>query len=94
MSVRLATGGNSQSSSGGSPTYASITAGHYTPESMAKTITETFKKHNIPIDVETRTSLGVMNILNPKNKYLFTLSNNLKDLFGVVSQVNLNNYIS
>ena len=41
MSVRLAHGGNSQSSGGGSPTYVSITAGHYTPESMAKTITET-----------------------------------------------------
>ena len=29
-----------------------------------------------------------MNILNPKNKYKFTLSNNLKALFGVVPQVN------
>ena len=90
MSVKLAKGGNSQSSGGGNPTYVSITAGHYTPESMAKTITEAFKKENIPIAVETRTSLGVMNILNPMNKYSFTLSNNLKDLFGVVSQVNSN----
>ena len=31
-----------------------------------------------------------MNILNPKNKYTFTLSDNLKKLFGVVSHVNLN----
>ena len=31
-----------------------------------------------------------MNILNPKNKYTFTLSDNLKALFGVVSQVNSN----
>ena len=31
-----------------------------------------------------------MNILNPKNKYKFTLSNNLKVLFGVVFQVNSN----
>ena len=36
LSVKLATGGNSQSSGGSSPTYASIIAGHYTPESMAK----------------------------------------------------------
>ena len=90
MSVRLAAGENSQSSGGDSPTYVSITAGHYTPESMAKTITEAFKKEKISIDVETRTSLGVMNIRNPMNKYSFTLSNNLKDLFGVVSQVNSN----
>ena len=89
MSVRLASGGGAQSSGGGSPTYVSITAGHYTPE-MAKAITEAFKEHNITINVETRTSLGVMNILNPKNKYSFTLSNNLKELFGVVSQVNSN----
>ena len=84
MSARLAYGGNSQSSGGGSPTYVSITAGFYTPETMAKTITETFKT------VDTRTSLGVMNILNPKNKYTFTLSDNLKALFGIVSQVNSN----
>ena len=90
MSVRLASGGGFQSSGGGSPTYVSITAGYYTPESMAKAITEAFKAHNITINVETRTSLGVMNILNPKNKYSFTLSNNLKELFGVVSQVNAN----
>ena len=90
MSVRQATGGNSQSSGDGNPTYVSITAGHYTPESMAKTITEAFKKKKISIDVETHTSLGVMNILNPMNRYSFTLSNNLKDLFGVVSQVNSN----
>ena len=89
MSVRLASGGGQQSL-GGRPTYVSITAGHYTPESMAKAITEAFKEHNITINVETRTSLGVMNILNPKNKYSFTLSNNLKELFGVVSQVNSN----
>ena len=31
-----------------------------------------------------------MNILNPKSKYKFSLSNNLKALFGVVSQVNAN----
>ena len=89
MSVRLASGGG-QSSGGGSPTYVCITAGHYTPESMANAITEAFKKHSITINVETRTSLGVMNILNPKNQYSFTLSSNLKDLFGVVSQVNSN----
>ena len=82
MSVRQATGGN--------PTYVSITAGHYTPESMAKTITEAFKKEKITLPVETRTSLGVMNILNPMNAYTFTLSNNLKEFFGVVSQVNSN----
>ena len=90
MSVKLAAGENSQSSGGGSPTYVSITAGHYTPESMAKAITEAFKKEKIDIAVKTRTSLGVMNILNPMNKYSFTLSNNLKELFGVVSQVNSN----
>ena len=89
MSVRRAQGG-AQSSGAGSPTYVSITAGHYTPESMAKAITEAFKKENIDIAVETRTSLGVMNILNPKNTYSFTLSNNLKDLFGVSFQVNSN----
>ena len=89
MSVRLAAGGG-QSSGASSPTYVSITAGHYTPESMAKAITEAFKKEKIDIAVETRTSLGVMNIINPMNKYSFTLSNNLKDLFGVVSQVNSN----
>ena len=89
MSVKRAQGGG-QSSGGGSPTYVSITAGHYTPESMAKAITEAFKKENIDIAVETRTSLGVMNILNPKNTYLFTLSNNLKTLFGVSLQVNSN----
>ena len=88
MSVRRAQGG--QSSGAGSPTYVSITAGHYTPESMAKAITEAFKKENIDIAVETRTSLGVINILNPKNTYLFTLSNNLKTLFGVSLQVNSN----
>ena len=91
MSVRLAKGGGAQSSGqGGDPTHVSITAGHYTPESMAKAITEAFKAHNITINVETRTSLGVMNILNPKNKYSFAISNNLKELFGVVSQVNSN----
>ena len=89
ISVRRAQGGG-QSSGAGSPTYASITAGHYTPESMAKAITEAFKKENIDIAVETRTSLGVMNILNPKNTYSFTLSNNLKTLFGVSLQVNSN----
>ena len=68
----------------------SITAGYYTPESMVKTITESFAKENVNLTVDTRTSLGVMNILNPKNKYTFTLSNNLKALFGVVSQVNAN----
>ena len=88
MSVRRAQGG--QSSGAGSLTYVSITAGHYTPESMAKAITEAFKKENIDIAVETRTSLGVMNILNPKNTYFFTLSNNLKTLFGVSLQVNSN----
>ena len=89
ISVRRAQGGG-QSFGAGSPTYASITAGHYTPESMAKAITEAFKKENIDIAVETRTSLGVMNILNPKNTYSFTLSNNLKTLFGVSLQVNSN----
>ena len=88
MSVRLAHGGNSQSSGGGSPTYVSITAGFYTPETMAKTITDTLKNIYIDITVDTRTSLGVMNILNPKSKYTFTLSDNLKALFGIVSQVN------
>ena len=81
MSVRLAQGGNSQNSGASSPTYVSITAGFYTPETMAKTIIETFKKNNIDITVDTHTSLGVMNILNPKNKYTFTLSDNLKALF-------------
>ena len=81
MSVRLAPGGNSQSSGGGSPTYVSITSGFYTPETMEKTITDTFKENNINIAVDTRTSLGVMNILNPKNKYTFTLSANLKARF-------------
>ena len=91
MSARLAQGKGAQSSGGGGdPTYVSITAGYYTPESMAKAITEAFKKKNIDIAVETRTSLGVMNILNPKNTYLFTLSNNLKTLFGVSLQVNAN----
>ena len=91
MSARPATGKISQSaSSSGDPTYVSITAGHYTPESMAKAITEAFKAKNITINVETRTSLGVMNILNPKNHYSSTLSNNLKELFGVVSPVNSN----
>ena len=89
MSVRRAQGG-AQSSGGGNPTYVSITAGHYTPESMARAITEAFKKENIDIAVETRTSLGVMNILNPKNTYSFTLTNNLKALFGVSLQVNSN----
>ena len=84
MSVRRA------QSSDNSRTYVSITAGHYTPESMAQAITEAFKKENIDIAVETRTSLGVMNILNPKNTYSFTLSNNLKALFGVSYQVNSN----
>ena len=73
MSVRPASGAAGQSSGRGDPTYVSITAGHYTPESMAKAITEAFKAKNITIDIETRTSLGVMNILNPKNKYSFTL---------------------
>ena len=41
MSVRLAPGRNSQSSGGGSPTYVSITSDFYTPETMAKTITDT-----------------------------------------------------
>ena len=73
MSVRLASGGNSQSSGSGSPTYMSITSVFYTPETMAKTITsDTFKENNLDITVDTRTSLGVMNILNPKNKYTFT----------------------
>ena len=31
-----------------------------------------------------------MNILNPKSKYKFSLSNNQRALFGVVSQVNAN----
>ena len=91
MSARLNKGQNAQSSGGaGDPTYVSITSGHYTPESMAKAITEAFKAKNITLEVETRTSLGVMNILNPKNKYSFTLSNNLKELFGVSLQVNSN----
>ena len=34
-----------------------------------------------------------MNILNPKNKYTFTLLDNLKALFGVVSQVNSNTLV-
>ena len=72
------------------PAYVIITAGYYTPESMAKTITERFAKENVDLTVNTRTSLDVMNILNPKNKYIFSLSNNLKALFGVVSQVNSN----
>ena len=90
MSVQLACGGNSHSSGGGSPTYVSITSGFYIPETMAKPITNTFKENNIDITVDTRTFLGVMNILNPKNKYTFTLSDNLKALCGVVSQVNSN----
>ena len=57
---------------------------------MAKAIVEAFKKDNITLDIQTRTSVGVMNIANPQNKYSFTLSNNLKKLFGVVSQVNSN----
>ena len=44
MSVRLASGGNGQSSGGGSPTYVSITSGFYTPETMEKTITDAFKE--------------------------------------------------
>ena len=67
------------------PAYVSITAGYYTPESMAKTINESFAKENVNLTINTRTFL-----LNPKNKYTFTLSNNLKALFGVVSQVNSN----
>ena len=74
MSVRVAQGGNSQNSG------VSITARHYTPENMAKTITETFKNSNIDITVDTRTSIGVMNILNPKNKYTFTLSLDVKGM--------------
>ena len=65
------------------PAYVSITAGYYTPESMAKTITESFAKENVNLTVDTRTSFGVTNILNPKNKYIFSLSNNLKALFSV-----------
>ena len=42
------------------PAYVSITAGYYTPESMAKTITERFAKENVNLTVDTRTSLGVM----------------------------------
>ena len=84
MSVKQ--GGNANADS----TYVSITAGYYTPESMAKTITESFAKENVNLTVNTRASLGVINILNPKNKYIFSLSNNLKELFGVVSQVNSN----
>ena len=84
MSVKLA--GNADAS----PAYASITAGCYTPESMAKTITASFAKENVDLSVDTRTSLGIMNILNPKNKYVFNLSSNPKALFGVVSQVNAN----
>ena len=84
MSIKQA--GNSNAG----PAYVSITAGYYTPESMAKTITESFAKKNVNLTVDTRTSLGVMNILNPKNKYIFSLSNNLKALFGVVNQVNAN----
>ena len=83
-SVRQAQAENSNAS----PTYVSITSGYYTPESMAKTITESFAKENVNLTVNTRTSL--VNILNPKNKYIFSLSNNLKALFGVVSQVNSN----
>ena len=83
-SVRRAQAENSNAS----PTYVSITSGYYTPESMAKTITESFAKENVNLTVNTRTSL--VNILNPKNKYIFSLSNNLKALFGVVSQVNSN----
>ena len=41
MSVQVVQGGNSQNSGGSSPTCVSITAGFYTPETMAKTITET-----------------------------------------------------
>ena len=84
MSVKLA------SDADASPTYVSITAGHYTPESMAKAITDNFAEKNVDLTVDTRTSLGVMNILNPKNKYKFSLSNNLRALFSVVSQVNAN----
>ena len=84
MSVKQA--GNSNAG----PAYVSITAGYYNPESMAKTITESFAKENVNLTVNTRTSLGVTNILNPKNKYIFNLTNNLKALFGVVSQVNPN----
>ena len=72
------------------PAYVSITSGYYTPESMAKAITDNFAEKNVNLTVNTRTSLGVTNILNPKNKYIFTLSNNLKALFGVVSKVNSN----
>ena len=80
MSVRLShAGGNSQSLGSGSPTYVSITSG------FAKTISDAFKEKNINTAVDTRTSLGVMNVLNPKNKYTFTLSDNLKALFVVVS---------
>ena len=73
MSVRVAHGGNSQSSGGGSPTYVSLTSGFYTPETMTKTITDTFKENNIDITVDTCTSVGVMNIINAKNKYTFSL---------------------
>ena len=91
MSARPAKGKISQSAgSVGDPTYLSITAGHYTPESMAKAITEAFKEHNITINVDTRTSIGIMTISDTKNKHSFTLSNNLKELFGVVSQSNSN----
>ena len=86
MSVKLAKDAE------GSPTYVSITAGYYTPESMAKTITENFAKKDVELPVDTRTFLGVMNVLNPKNRYTMSLSNNLKALFGVVSQVKANIY--
>ena len=54
MSVRQA--GNSNAG----PAYMSITAGYYTPESMAKTITESFAKENVNLTVDTRTSLGLL----------------------------------
>ena len=84
MSAKLA------SDADASATYVSITSGHYTPASMAKAITDNFAEKYVDLTLDTRTSLDVMNILNPKNKYKCSLSNNLRVLFGVVSQVNAN----
>ena len=53
MSVQMASGGNGQSSGGGSPTYVSITSAFYTRETMVKTITDSFKENNINIAVDT-----------------------------------------
>lgn len=60
----------------GKKTNASTPPGHYTPKSMANTLTKVFKKNNIDLAIKTNTTRRAVVIFNP-NKYTIRLDQKL-----------------